>query len=72
MSEKILKEKNKYDKMYTDLMFAVNDLKQILTDKELNKRVFIRKVYDLSDYINFLDNLEKEEKREDKGLFSKI
>ena len=23
MSEKILKEKNKYDKMYTDLMFAV-------------------------------------------------
>ena len=30
-------------------------------DKELNKRTFIRKVDDLSNYMNFLNGLEKEE-----------
>lgn len=72
-NERIINEKRKYDKKYTDLVFSVNDLKQILDDKELNKRVFIRKVDDLSNYMNFLNLLEKEEALESKkGLFSKM
>lgn len=72
MEERILSEKKKYDKMYTELVFAVNDLKQILTNEELNKRVFIRKVDDLSDYIAFLNELEKQDNNADKGIFAKI
>ncbi|WP_250675901.1 hypothetical protein LZ906_010490 [Paraclostridium ghonii] len=72
MEERILSEKKKYDKMYTDLVFAVNDLKQILTNEELNKRVFIRKVDDLSDYIAFLNELEKQDNNGDKAIFAKI
>jgi hypothetical protein len=72
MNERIVQEKKKYDKVYTDLVFSVNDLKQILSEKELNKRIFIRKVDDLSDYMSFLSNLEKEEGQSEKGLFSKL
>lgn len=72
MDERILNEKKKYDKMYTDLVFAANDLKQILSSEELRKRVFIRKLDDLSGYIAFLNDLEKEEKNEDKNIFSKL
>lgn len=73
MNERIINEKRKYDKKYTDLVFAVNDLKQILDDKELNKRIFIRKVDDLSKYMSFLNDLEKESALENKkGLFSKL
>lgn len=72
-NERILNEKRRYDKKYADLVFASNDLKQILDDKELNKRTFIRKVDDLSNYMNFLNDLEKEEALESKkGLFSKL
>ncbi|WGX75386.1 hypothetical protein QJS64_15465 [Paraclostridium bifermentans] len=62
MDERILNEKKKYDKMYTDLVFAANDLKQILSSEELRKRVFIRKLDDLSGYIAFLNDLEKKKK----------
>ncbi|WP_061997180.1 hypothetical protein [Clostridium sp. ATCC 25772] len=72
MDERILNEKKKYDKMYTDLVFAANDLKQMLSDEELRKRIFIRKLDDLSGYIAFLNDLEKEEKNEDKNIFSKL
>ncbi|WP_195945785.1 hypothetical protein [Paraclostridium bifermentans] len=72
MDERILNEKKKYDKMYTDLVFAANDLKQMLSDEELRKRIFIRKLDDLSGYIAFLNDLEKEEKKEDKNIFSKL
>ncbi|KKY00962.1 hypothetical protein VN21_11345 [Paraclostridium benzoelyticum] len=72
MDERILNEKKKYDKMYTDLVFAANDLKQMLSSEELRKRVFIRKLDDLSGYIAFLNDLEKEEKNEDKNIFSKL
>ncbi|WP_373600516.1 hypothetical protein [Paraclostridium bifermentans] len=72
MNERLLSEKKKYDKMYTELVFAANDLKQILSDEEVGKRVFIRKVNDLSDYMNFLNNLEIEDGKESKGLFSKL
>ncbi len=72
MNERLLKEKNKYDKIYTELVFAVDDLKQILSDEEIRKRVFIRKVNDLSNYINFLNGLNIEDKKESRGLFSKL
>lgn len=72
MNEKIVSEKKKYDKIYTDLVFSVNDLKQILSEKEVNKRVFIRKVEDLSNYMAFLNDLEKEDSQGEKGLFSKM
>lgn len=71
MDEKILEEKNKYNKAYTKLMFCVDDLRKILDSEELNKRSFINKVDTLRDYIEFLDNLEKESKK-DKGLFKKL
>lgn len=72
-NERIKNEKEKYDRNYSDLVFAVNDLKQILDEKELSKRIFIRKVNDLSNYMNFLNKLEKEEALDDKkGLFSKL
>ena len=58
-NEKITIEKNKYSKIYTDLIFATDDLKQMLSDDELNKRSFIRKVDTLKDYMNFLEELEK-------------
>ncbi|RDY23536.1 hypothetical protein CHF27_007895 [Romboutsia maritimum] len=70
-SEKIEKEKNKYNKIYTDLVFACDDLKQILDEEELNKRSFIKKVDVLKEYMNFLDNIEKEENN-NKGLFQKL
>ncbi len=71
MDERILEEKNKYNKAYTELMFCVDDLRKILDSEELNKRSFINKVDTLKDYIEFLDNLEKESKK-DKGLFKKL
>lgn len=71
MDERINQEKNKYNKIYTDLVFASDDLRQMLDDKEINKRSFIKKVDTLKDYMNFLDSIEKESK-EDKGLFKKL
>ena len=41
MEDIILNEKNKYNKIYTDLMFCVDDLRKMLNSEELNKRSFI-------------------------------
>lgn len=71
MDEKILSEKNKYNKIYTELMFSVDDLRKMLDEEELNKRSFIKKVDTLKDYMEFIDNLEKESKN-DKNLFKKL
>lgn len=71
MEDIILNEKNKYNKIYTELMFCVDDLRKMLDTEELEKRSFIYKVDTLKDYIEFLDNLEKESKK-DKGLFKKL
>ena len=62
MEDIILNEKNKYNKVYTELMFCVDDLRKMLDTEELEKRSFISKVDTLKDYIEFLDNLEKESK----------
>lgn len=70
-NERLATEKNKYNKMYTDLVFACDDLKQMLSNNELNKRSFIRKVDTLKDYMQFLETLDKEENAK-KGLFSKL
>ncbi len=43
----------------------------MLDTEEIEKRSFISKVDTLKDYIEFLDNLEKESKK-DKGLFKKL
>lgn len=72
MNRIILDEKKKYEKIYADLMFASNDLKQILNSDELRNRIFIRKVDELSDYISFLDDLEISCKSEEKNIFFKI
>ena len=53
MSTRIEEEKNKYNKVYTDLVFASDDLKQMLDEDELNKRSFITKVETLKDYMSF-------------------
>ena len=71
MEDTIVNEKNKYNKAYTELMFCVDDLRKMLDTEELEKRSFISKVDTLKDYIEFLDNLEKESKK-DKGLFKKL
>lgn len=71
MDERVCYEKDKYNKIYTDLVFASDDLRQILDDKEINKRSFITKVDTLKDYMNFLDEIEKESK-ENRGFFKKL
>ncbi|MGL5693152.1 MAG: hypothetical protein ACRCXA_03685 [Peptostreptococcaceae bacterium] len=71
MSTRIESEKNKYNKIYTDLVFASDDLKQMLDEEELKKRSFLSKVDILKDYMNFLDKLEKEDQQK-KGLFAKL
>ncbi|HSQ90438.1 hypothetical protein [Romboutsia sp.] len=72
MSNEIIEnERNKYKKTYTEMMFAYDDLRQMLDEKEINKRTFINKVDTLKEYIAFLDDLEKESKK-DKGFFSKL
>lgn len=71
MSTRIESEKNKYNKIYTDLIFASDDLKQMLDSQELNKRSFLSKVETLKDYMNFLDKLEKDTQQK-KGLFAKL
>ncbi|MGL4913682.1 MAG: hypothetical protein ACRC3Y_14760 [Romboutsia sp.] len=70
-SEFIEKERTKYKKTYSDMMFAYDDLVQILDEKEINKRTFISKIEVLKDYIDFLDKLESESKKE-KGFLSKL
>ncbi len=69
--EAIINEKSKYSKTYSTLMFSVDDLRRMLDSEELNKRSFIQKVDVLKDYIEFLDNLEKESKK-DKGFIKKL
>ncbi len=70
-NERITAEKNKYNHIYTDLIFATDDLKQMLPSNELNKRTFIRKVDTLKDYMNFLEDLENNENIK-KGFLSKL
>lgn len=71
MDERVSQEKNKYNKIYTDLVFASDDLRQMLDDDEINKRSFLKKVDTLKDYMNFLDQIEKDSK-ENKGFFKKL
>lgn len=70
-TEIIQNEKNKYKNIYSNIMFSYDDLRQILDEKELNKRTFIRKVEVLKEYMDFLDSLELESKKE-KGFFKKL
>ena len=70
-NERIENERNKYKKTYTDMMFAYDDLRQILDEKEINKRTFINKVDTLKEYMAFLDDLETKSKK-DKGFFNKL
>lgn len=71
MSTRIEEEKNKYNKIYTDLVFASDDLKQMLDENELKKRSFLTKVDILKEYMNFLDKLEKDSKSK-KNIFAKL
>ena len=72
MEENILiDEKNKYIDIYSRLMFAYDDLRNMLDEEELEKRTFISKYEDLKEYMQFLDDLEKESKNK-KSFFSKI
>ncbi len=70
-NEIIENERNKYKKTYTDMMFAYDDLRQILDEKEINKRTFINKIDTLKEYMAFLDDLETKSKK-DKGFFNKL
>lgn len=70
-NEIIQSEKDKYKKIYSDIMFSYDDLRQMLDENELNKRTFINKVEALKDYMDFLDRLESESKK-DKGFFKKL
>ena len=70
-NESIAKEREKYKKTYSDMIFAYDDLRQILDEKELNKRIFISKIETLKSYMDFLDKLEIESKH-DKGFLSRL
>ena len=67
----IEKERELYKKLYTDLIFAYDDLRNMLHEEELEKRSFINKIETLKDYMEFLDKLEKENSK-DKGFFKKL
>lgn len=70
-NELIEQEKNKYKKTYSDMMFACDDLRQMLDESEIKKRTFVSKVEELKDYMNFLDKLEIESKM-DKNFLKKL
>lgn len=71
MTQLLNSEKQKYTDIYTQLVFATDDLKQILDESELNKRTFIIKLDALKDYMNFLDKLESDCKPK-KGFLSNL
>lgn len=71
MNQRIEQEINKYNKLYTDLVFACDDLKQMLSEEELNKRSFLLRVDTLKEYICFLEKLDRDSKVQ-KSIFSKI
>lgn len=64
-------EKDKYNKIYTDLIFACDDLNRMLDKGELNKRTFLHKLETLKEYMNYLDKIEVEDKKK-KNIFSKL
>ncbi|WP_270940033.1 hypothetical protein [Romboutsia lituseburensis] len=70
-NELIEQEKNKYKKIYSDMMFACDDLRQMIDESEIKKRTFVSKVEELKDYMNFLDKLEIESKM-DKNFLKKL
>lgn len=70
-NELIEQEKNKYKKIYSDMMFACDDLRQMIDEIEIKKRTFVSKVEELKDYMNFLDKLEIESKM-DKNFLKKL
>jgi hypothetical protein len=65
----IEEQKNKYNKIYTDLIFASDDLTKILDKEELSKRSFLVKLETLKEYMNFLDSLEK---NKNQGFLKKL
>lgn len=71
VNERIESQRKKYDKIYTDLVFCYDDLKQMLDSKEINKRSFINKIDTLKEYMDFLDKLEKEVNNK-RGFFAKL
>lgn len=70
-NEFIEKERLKYKKIYSDMMFAYDDLIKMLDEDEIKKRTFISKIEVLKNYMNFLDNLESENKK-GKGFLSRL
>ena len=63
MANIIEAEKDKYNKIYTDLIFACDDLNRMLDKGELNKRTFLHKLETLKEYMNYLDKIEVEDKK---------
>ena len=63
MANIIEAEKDKYNKIYTDLIFACDDLNRMLDKGEINKRTFLHKLETLKEYMNYLDKIEVEDKK---------
>lgn len=51
-------EKNKYEKIYVDINYAINDINEFLPKDRISQRKYISKSDTLKDYIKLIDTLE--------------
>ncbi|WP_099187162.1 DUF1292 domain-containing protein [Tepidibacter mesophilus] len=51
-------EKNKYEKIYVDINYAINDINDFLSEDKIKQRKYISRLNILKDYINLIDTLE--------------
>ncbi|MEJ8554467.1 hypothetical protein [Tepidibacter sp. Z1-5] len=51
-------EKNKYEKIYVDINYAINDINEFLSEDRINQRKYISRSNILKDYIKLIDALE--------------
>lgn len=68
--DKILNEKEKWGKVYTDIYYAIDNISPFLSEDFLTKKKFYTKVKVLKDYISLLE--EEEIKGSKKGFFGRF
>lgn len=63
MIQNLNSEINEYKKIYTDIIFALDEIKPFVDDKTLNKRKYIKIIADLKKYIKMLEDHQRKEKK---------
>lgn len=60
-------EREKYEKMYVDVTYAVNEIQDFVTEEQLRKRKYYSKISVLKEYIDLINKADKE--ADGKGMF---